>query len=183
MAIYIIIGVQAHCIISEMVNISDMILIQRLEQYMINKQSQQDHIYGGKVFSQHCSIVLNKKCLTMSNLSSTDSSAVSLLRLEKVGTCTALHWKRRRKDGFNVFTNQSILHTYLQISRDFAIYSVNYVSARILAEIADRIPDRRSKDENTEKYKRLSPDVFHKLYINTRDVLRAGGKDSVPLDL
>ena len=129
---------------------------------MINKQSQQDHIYGGKVFPQHCSIVLNKKCLTMSNLSSTDSSPVSLLRLEKVGTCTALHWKRRRKDGFNVFTNQSILHTYLHISRDFAIYSSNYVSARILAEIADRIPDRRSKDENTEKYKRLSPDVFHK---------------------
>ena len=116
----------------------------------------------------------------MSNLSSTDSSAVSLLRLEKVGTCTALHWKRRRKDGFNVFTNQSILHTYLQISRDFAIYSVNYVSARILAEIADRIPDRRSKDENTEKYKRLSPDVFHKLYINTRDVLRGGEGLSTP---
>ena len=116
----------------------------------------------------------------MSNLSSTDSSAVSLLRLEKVGTCTALHWKRRRKDGFNVFTNQSILHTYLQISRDFAIYSVNYVSARILAEIADRIPDRRSKDENTKKYKRLSPDVFHKLYINTRDVLRGGGRTQYP---
>ena len=30
LAIYIINGVQAHCIISEMVNISDMILIQRL---------------------------------------------------------------------------------------------------------------------------------------------------------
>ena len=37
LAIYIISGVQGHCIISEMLNISDMILIQRLEQYMINK--------------------------------------------------------------------------------------------------------------------------------------------------